>query len=51
MTHRLKLLDKMCKYEKDLTRTVGATEQTRDAGQMDVQTDILDKNTIVLWWE
>ena len=33
-THR-KSLDKMYKYEMDPTRTVGATEQTRDAGQMD----------------
>ena len=51
MTHRVKLLDKMCKYEMDLTTTVGATERTQDAGQMDGQTDILEKNTIVSWWE
>ena len=41
--HLLKLLDKMCKYEMDPTRTVGVTEQTRDAGwtdgRMDGQTD------------
>ena len=35
MTHRLTLLGKMYKYEMDPTRTVGATEQTRDVGQMD----------------
>ena len=33
MTHLLKLLDKMYKYEMDPTRTVGAKERTRDAGQ------------------
>ena len=38
-THLLKLLDKMYKYEKDPTRTVGATGRTRDAGGMDRQTD------------
>ena len=32
-THLLKLLDKMYKYEMDPTRTVGATERTRDAGR------------------
>ena len=32
-THFLKLFDKMYKYEMDPTRTVGATEQTRDARQ------------------
>ena len=26
-------------YEMDLTQTVGATERTQDAGQMDRQTD------------
>ena len=35
-THLLKLLDKMYKYEMDPTRTVGATERTRDVGQTDV---------------
>ena len=39
VTHLLKLVDKMCKYEIDLTRTVGATERTRDGGRMDGQTD------------
>ena len=29
----------MYKYEMDPTRTVGATERTRDAGRMDGQTD------------
>ena len=38
-THLLKLLDKMYKYEMDPTRTVGATERTRDAGRTDGQTD------------
>ena len=38
-THLLKLLDKMCKYEMDPTRTVGATERTQDAGQTDGRTD------------
>ena len=38
-THCLKLLDKMCKYEMDPTRTVGATEQTRDAARTDGRTD------------
>ena len=32
-THLLKWLDKMYKYEMDPTRTVGATEQTQDAGR------------------
>ena len=32
-THLLKLLDKMYKYEMDPTRTVEATERTRDAGR------------------
>ena len=38
-THLLKLLDKMYKYEMDPARTIGATEQTRDAGRMDGWTD------------
>ena len=29
----------MCKYQMDPTRTVGATERTRDAGRMDGRTD------------
>ena len=45
-THLLKLLDKMYKYEMDPTRTVGATERTRDVGQMDVgKTDGCGKNS------
>ena len=39
MTHHLKLLDRMYKYEMDPTRTVGATERTWDAGWMDGGTD------------
>ena len=35
VTHLLKLLDKMYKYEMDPTRTVGVTEQTWNAGRMD----------------
>ena len=35
----LKLLDKMYKYEIDPTRTVGATEHTRDAERTDGLTD------------
>ena len=31
---------KMYKYEMDPTRTVGATEQTQDAGRMDGQTSL-----------
>ena len=38
-THLLKLLDKMCKYEMDPTRTVDATERKQDVGQTDGQTD------------
>ena len=53
MTHLLKLLDKMCKYEMDPTRTVGATERTWDAGRTDGQTDggilIYTPNNFVVW--
>ena len=47
-THFLKLLDKMYKY-KDPTRPVGATEQTRDAGWTDEQseTNIPPNNFVV----
>ena len=38
-THLLLLLDKMCKYEMDPTRTVVATERTQDAGRTDGRTD------------
>ena len=41
VTHPLKLLNKMYKYEMDPTRTVGATERTRDAGQTDRGTDVV----------
>ena len=37
--HLLKLLDNMYKYEMDPTRTVGATERTRDVGWTDWRTD------------
>ena len=33
------LLDKMYNYEMDPTRTLGATERTRNAGRMDGRTD------------
>ena len=46
VTHLLKLLDKMYKDEKDLTRTVGATERTWDAGRMDRRTDRRSKTNI-----
>ena len=39
VTHLLKLLDKMYKYEMDPTRTVGATERTQDGGRTDRGTD------------
>ena len=53
-THLLKLLDKMYKYEMDPTRTVGATERTRDAGQTDGRTDgrsetNIPPNNFVVW--
>ena len=38
-TYLMKLLNKMYKYEIDPTRTLGATERTCDAGQMDGRTD------------
>ena len=38
-THLLKLPDKMYKYEMDPTRTVHATEGTRDAGRTDGRTN------------
>ena len=37
--HLLKLLDNMYKYEMDPTKTVGATERTRDAERTDGRTD------------
>ena len=39
MTHLLMLLDKMYKYEMEPTRTLGATERTRNAGWTDRRTD------------
>ena len=38
-THLLKLRDKMFKYEMGPTRTLGATERTRDAEQTDGRTN------------
>ena len=38
-THLLKLLDKMCKYEMDLTSIVEDTERTQLCPQMDRRTD------------
>ena len=38
VTHLLKLLDKLYKYEMVPTRTVGATERTQDAGWSDGRT-------------
>ena len=48
-THILKLLDKMYKYEMDPTRTVGATERTREAGRTDgrSETNIPPNNFVV----
>ena len=53
-THLLKLLDKMYKYEMDPTKTVAATEQTKDAGRTDGQTDErsetnIPTNNFVVW--
>ena len=39
VTHLLKFLDEMYKYEMDPTKTVGATERIRDTGRMDGRTD------------
>ena len=39
MTHLLKLLGKMYRYEMNPTRTVGVTEWTRDAGRTDRRAD------------
>ena len=38
-TYLVKLIDKMCKYEMDPTKTVGATEWTQDAARTDGRTD------------
>ena len=47
-THLLKLLDKMYKYEMDPSRTVAATERTRDAGRTDGLTDRQSETNIPL---
>ena len=39
MTYLLMSLDKMYKHEMDPTRTLGATERTRNAGRTDGRTD------------
>ena len=43
-------IDKMYKYEMDRSRSVGATEPTRDVGRMDGQseTSIPPNNFVVL---
>ena len=38
VTH-LELLDKMCKFEMDPTKTVGATERTWDAEETDARSE------------
>ena len=52
-THLLKLLEKMYKNEMDPTKTVGATERTRDAGRMDGRTDgvkpVYLPNNFLVW--
>ena len=48
VTHFLKLLDKMYKYEMDQTRTVEATERTRDAGRTDGVKPIYPANNFVV---
>ena len=53
-TTHLKLLDKMCKYVMNPSRTVGATERTQDAGWTDGQTDgrsetNIPPNNFVVW--
>ena len=47
-THPLKLLDKICEYQMDPTRTVGATERTRDAGRTDGRSETIIPPTISL---
>ena len=50
VTHPLKLLDKMYKYEMDPTRTVGTTERIRDAGRTDGQSETnIPPNNFVVW--
>ena len=49
MRHTLwSLLDKMCEYQMDPTRTVGATERTRDAGRTDGRSETIIPPTISL---
>ena len=49
-THLLKLLDKMYKYEMNPTRTVGATERTRDVGRTDRRGETnIPPNNFVVW--
>ena len=45
--HVPKLLDKMYKYEMDPSRTVGATERTRDAGRTDGVKPIYPPTTLL----
>ena len=45
-THPLKLLDKMYKYEMDPIRTVGVTEQIRDAERTDGQINVRSETNI-----
>ena len=47
-THLLKLLDKMYEYEMDPTKTVGATERTRDAGRTDGVKPVYPHNNFVV---
>ena len=49
VTHLLKLLDKLYRYEIDPTRTVGVAEQTRDAGRMDGVKPIYPPTTSLCW--
>ena len=48
VTHLLKLLDKMYKYEMDPTKTVGTTERTRDAGRTDGVKPVYPPNNFVV---
>ena len=61
VTHLLKLLGEMYKYEMNATKTVGATEWTRDAGRTEVrmsrwtdgwsETNIPPNNLIIKFWK
>ena len=49
-TRLLKLLDKMYKYQMDPTKTVRATERTRDAGRTDGRSETnIHPNDFVVW--